>query len=64
MYRFNAFQADFFNKSFNYKLFIPVINIINCKREGHIKAYLFSSSIFNKSLTAGNISVFENLNVI
>lgn len=37
------------------------ITIIDCKTKSLIIAFLFASAIFNKSFTANNISVFENL---
>lgn len=64
MHKFNVVWAGAPNKSFNYDLSMPVINIIDCKHKGHTKAYLFLLSIFSKSLTTGNISVFEDLNFI
>lgn len=41
-----------------------VINVINCKHEGAIKTYTFTLSIYNESFIAGNISIFEDLNII
>lgn len=43
---------------------MPVINIINFKYKGLIRAYSFFLSIFSKSLTTENILLFENLNII
>lgn len=40
-----------------------VINLTNYKTKRAITAYLFAPCIANKSMIAGNISVFENLNI-
>lgn len=64
MYRFNTLRVGFHDKSFDYQLSMPVINVINCKRKGLTKAYLVSPFILSKSSTTGNISVFEELNII
>lgn len=64
MHRFNAFRAGFPNESFDYQLSMPVINVIDCERQGRTIAYPFAPSMFSESSTAGNISVFEDLNII
>lgn len=43
---------------------MPVINIIDFKRKGLIKVYLFFLSIFSESSIARNISLFKNSNII
>ena len=43
-----------------YNATILKIDIINCDTEDVTKAYLFALSMTNKSITTGNISVFEN----
>ena len=42
---------------------MPVIDVIDCKTEGTTRAYLFAPSMASESITAGNISVFEDLNI-
>lgn len=42
---------------------MPKVDIINCETEGVTKAYPFAPSMSNESTTAGNISVFEDLNI-
>ena len=39
------------------------IEIIDCKTEGPTLAYLFALAMISKSTTAGNISIFEYLNI-
>lgn len=58
MHRFNAFRTGFPNESFENQPSMPVINVIDCKREGPTKAYPFSPSMFSENSTAGSISVF------
>lgn len=43
---------------------MPIINLINCKYKSATEAYAFAPSMYNKSFTAGNMAVFEDLNVI
>ena len=43
---------------------MSVLNKINCKTKGCTKAYPFAPSMFSESSTAGNIAVFEDLNVV
>ena len=63
-HRFEAFQAAFPTESLSYQsVSMPVLNKINCKTKGCTKAYPFAPSMFSKSSTAGNIAVFEDLNV-
>lgn len=63
-HRFHAFRASFPSQEFEYTPAMPILNIINCKKEGATKAYAFAPSMFSESSTTGNISVFEDLNVI
>lgn len=42
---------------------MPNINKIDCRTKGNTEAHAFAPSIFSKSSTAGNISVFQDLNV-
>lgn len=39
------------------------VDIVNCESEGATEAYPFAPSMANESTTAGNISVFEDLNI-
>lgn len=45
-------------------MFIPTINIIDYKREDCTEIFAYAFSMFNKSSTVRNISIFEDLNVI
>lgn len=42
---------------------MPVIDVIDCKTKRATRAYPFVPSMASKSTTAGNISVFEDLNI-
>lgn len=42
---------------------MSIINYIDCKLEGNTKDFAFAPSIFGKSFIAGNILVFEDLNI-
>lgn len=42
---------------------MPIIDIINCKTEGPTEAYPFAPSMASENTTAGNITVFEDLNI-
>lgn len=57
------FRAAFPFEAFIFNPQIPVVNIINCKREGPTKAFAFAPSMHSESSLAGNIAVFEDLNV-
>ena len=39
------------------------LNLINCQKEGCTKAFAYAPSMFNKNSMAGNIRVFEDLNI-
>ena len=43
---------------------MPALNCIDYRAEKKTKAYVFALSIFSESSLTGNISVFEDLNVI
>lgn len=40
---------------------MPVIDVVDCKKEDCIEAFLFALSIYSESSTVGNISVYEDL---
>lgn len=63
-HRFHAFTSAFPEETLNDNPAMPVINLIDCKHEGATEAYAFAPSMYNESSTAGNMSVFEDLNVI
>lgn len=63
-HRFHAFISAFLVETLDDNPAMPVINLIDCKHECATEAYVFALSMYNESSTAGNISVFENLNVI
>lgn len=42
---------------------MPKVDVIDCKTEGSTIAYLFAPAMASESTTAGNISVFEDLNI-
>lgn len=60
-HRFTSFLSAFPQISFSYSATMRKVNIIDCKREGSTKAYLFAPSMASENTTAGNISVFEGL---
>ena len=63
-HRFKAFQAAFPAESLSFpSASMPVINKIDCKTEGNTEAFAYAPSMFSESSTAGNISVFEDLNI-
>lgn len=62
-HRFSSFRAGFPNEKFHYRPSMPIINVIDCKRKGSTKAFLFAPSMFSKGSIGGNIGVFEDLNV-
>lgn len=63
-HQLHAFRASFSSQEYEYFLLIPILNVINCKKEDATKIYAFVFSMFSKSFTNGNIFVFEDLNVI
>ena len=42
---------------------MPLIKVIDCKKEGKTEAFLFAPSMHSESSLAGSIAVFEDLNV-
>ncbi len=63
-HRFKAFQAAFPVEDLVLpSASVPNINKIDCRIKVSTEAHAFEPSIFSKSLTAGNISVFKDLNV-
>lgn len=60
---FIAFCAGFPVHSFDYSSAMPIINCIDCKTERKTAAYAFAPSMHSKASTAGNIAVFEDLNI-
>lgn len=64
VHRFRAFTLAFPAETLDDNPAMPVINLIDCKHEGATEAYAFAPSMYNESSTAGNMSVFEDLNVI
>lgn len=62
-YRFSSFRAGFPNEKFYYQPSMPVINVIDYKREGSTKAFPFAPSMFSEGSIGRNIGVFEDLNV-
>lgn len=42
---------------------MPKVDIVNCENKSATEAYPFALSIANENTTAGNISVFEDLNI-
>ena len=60
---FTAFIVVFLNISFSYNALISKIDIINCQNNEATETYPFVPSIASKSTIAGNISVFEYLNI-
>lgn len=59
----SAFRASFPQNAFEYTVSMPFLNLIDCRKEGCTEAFAYAPSIFNKSSTASNIGVFEDLNV-
>lgn len=64
VYRNSLSVAAFSLIKLLYSAFMPILNYIDCRAKRMIKAYAFAPFIFNKSLVAGNISVFKNFNII
>ena len=64
VHRFNAFRAAFPQEKFTYQPTMPIIDRIDCKRKRSTRFFPFVPSMFNKSSTAGNLAVFEDLNII
>ena len=62
-HRLTSFIATFPNYNFDFEAAMPVIDVIDYKTEGTTKAYLFAPFMASKSTIAGNISVFEDLNI-
>ena len=63
-HRFKAFQAAFPAEALLLlSASMPIINKIDCRTEGRMEAHAYAPSMFSKSSTAGNIAVFEDLNV-
>lgn len=62
-HRFAAFIAAFPDHYFFYSAPMPKIDIINCITKGSTETYPFALSMAYESTTAGNISVFEDLNI-
>ena len=63
-HRFKAFQAVFLADNLLLpSASMPNINKIDCKTKRSIEAHGFAPLISTKSLTVGNIAVFEDFNV-
>lgn len=60
-HRFSAFRAGFPEIEFTYRSDMPVIDVIDCKKEGCTEAFPFAPFIYSESSTAGNIGVYEDL---
>ena len=58
---FAAFRAAFPDIELFYNPQMPIVNVINCKKEGYTKAYLFAPSMFSESSIAGNMVVYKDL---
>ena len=63
-HRFRSFVATFPSIKLLYSASMPALNCINCRVEGKTKAYAFAPFMFSKSSLTGNISVFEDLNIV
>lgn len=62
-HQFSSFIAAFSKETFSFSTRMPKVDIIDCKTESSIIAYPFAPVIASKSTTAGNISMFEDLNI-
>lgn len=62
-HRFASFIAAFPDHAFFYSAPMPKVEVIDCKTEVPTSAYPFAPAMASKSTTAGNISVFEDLNI-
>lgn len=60
----HTFTLAFLEKTLDDNPAMSVINLIDCKYEGATEVYAFAPSMYNENSTAGNILVFEDLNVI
>lgn len=62
---YRSFMAAFLSINLLYpSILMPVINCVDCKVEEKTKAFMFAPFIFSESSLAGNISVFEDLNIM
>ena len=59
----HRFATAFPDYYFLYSALMPKIDIINYKTKGATEAYPFALSMASESTTAGNISVFDDLNI-
>ena len=62
-HRSTSYIAAFPNYDFDFEAPMPVIDVINCKTKRSTRAYPFAPSMASKSITARNLSVFEDLNI-
>ena len=60
-YQFGVFILGFPSFNFFYGPKMPIINLINCKTEDFTKVYPTAPFMACKSITAYNISVFQDL---
>lgn len=62
-YWFALFIAAFLNHAFSYFVFMPKVEIINCKTKDLALVYTFALALASKSTMARNISIFKDLNI-
>ena len=63
-HRFQVFQATFLVEDLLLSsVSMPNINKIDCGTEKNIEVHTFTPLISSKSSTAGNIAMFEDLNI-
>lgn len=62
-HHFASFIAGFPQHKFSYSAPMPKVDIIECKTEGATSAFPFAPAMASENITAGNISVFEELNI-
>lgn len=62
-HRFASIIAGFPDYAFSYSAPMPKVDVIDCKTEGSSSAFPFAPAMASENTTAGNISVFEDLNI-
>lgn len=62
-HRFSSFITEFSKEIFSFSACMPKVDVIDCKTKGSTIAYPFAPAMASESTTAGNISVFEDLNI-
>lgn len=62
-HRFASIITGFPDYAFSYSVPMPKVDVMNCRTEGSTSAFPFAWVMASESTTAGNISVFNDLNI-